>query len=72
MHDIDGEMHLVGLRLQARGNRIESRLQFRQHVDEFLRRPFDRRMLDQKIDHLHAPEISVEILFPFRLEQVGE
>ena len=29
-------------------------------------------MLDQKIDHLHAPEISVEVLFPFRLEQVGQ
>ena len=29
-------------------------------------------MLDQKIDHLHAPEVSVEVLFPFRLEQVVE
>ena len=72
MNDVDGEMHLVGMRLQARGDRIETRLQFRQQVDEFLRRPFDRRMLDQKIDHLHAPEIGVEILFPLRFEQFVE
>jgi hypothetical protein len=72
MYDINGEVDLVGLGLQARGNGIESRLQFRQHIDEFLRRPFDRRMLDQKVDHLHAPEVSVEVLFALRLEQVVE
>ena len=72
MHDVDREMHLIGPRFEARGDRIQTRLQFRQHVDEFLRRPFDRRMFDEEIDHLHAPEVSVELLFPFGLKEVGQ
>ena len=61
MHDVDGEVHLVRVRFEARRNRIHSRQKLRQRVDKILRRPFDRRMLDQKIDDLHSPKIFVEV-----------
>lgn len=72
MHHVDGEMHLIGMRLQAGGNGIHARHQFRQRVDEILRRPFDRRMFDQKIDYLHSHQLSVEVLLAFGLEKLGE
>src|SRR6266446_5259771 len=59
--------HPEEVHFQARRDRIQTRLQFRQRLDEFLRRPFDRRMFDQKIDHLHPPKISIKVLLPFRL-----
>ena len=72
MHHVDREVDLVRMRFQTRRDRIQTRLQFREDFDEFLRRNFDRRMLGQEVDHLHAPEVTVEVFLPFRIEQLGD
>jgi len=68
MHDVDGEMHLLGMCFQARRDGIQARLQFRQGVHKFLRCPFYGWMLDQEVDDLHAPQVTVEIQFALGLE----
>ena len=72
MHHVDGEMHLIGVRFQTRRNGIHPRQQFREGVHQFLRRPFDRRVFDQKIDDFHSPKVGVEILFAFRFQELGQ
>ena len=69
---IDREVHLVRMRFQTRGDRVKPRLQFRQNIDEFLRRNLDRRMFNQEIDHFHSPKITVEVFLSLRIEQLGE
>ena len=57
-HDIEREMNRVGKRLQARRDRIQTRLKFREKADEFLRREMDGAMLEEEIDHLQAPDVA--------------
>ena len=69
-HDVEREVDGVGKDFRTGGDGIEARLQLRQQADEFLRREFDRRMFDQKIDHLQAVEVGVEILFPLGMRAI--
>ncbi len=70
--DVDDEVHRLRERLQAGGSGIEPRLQFGEQTNELGRLESDRGMLDQEIDDPHAPEIGVEFLFAFRIEQLVE
>ncbi len=65
-------MDRVGVRLEARGDGIKARLEFGEEGGEFLRRPFDRGVLEEEIDHFQTPNVGREIVFPFRLEQLVE
>ncbi len=69
-HDVDDEVNRAGVHLQARRDGVEPRLQFREKRDEFLRRKSYRRVFDKKIDHFQTPEVGLEVVFPFGLEQL--
>ena len=71
-NDVDNEMNGIGMLLETRGDRIETRLQLRQESNEFLRRESHRRVLHQEVDHLHSPKISFEIQFARRMKQLLE
>src|SRR5450631_4085636 len=71
-HDVDYEMHLFGISAQTRGDGVKPRLQFREQPNKFFRAKFYGRMLIQEIDRFHAPEVSIEILFALRIEQLTE
>src|SRR5438132_750368 len=62
-NDIDNEVDGFRKDPQTTRDRVKPRLQFREQADEFRGRKFGRRMLQEKIDHLHPPEINLEIVF---------
>jgi hypothetical protein len=66
---IHGQMNLLRMRLQARGDRIEARLKFLQHGNKFFRSKFHPGRFEEKIDYFASPKKLIQFRADFRTDQ---